>query len=137
MAEIIKIDGLAEFSRSLKKLDTDLPKALRMALNDSTAMVIDEASMHVPTRTGRAKASIKARSSRTESRIAAGGARVPYYAWLDFGGEGRRRGRPPARPFMTQGRFLYAAFFRRRAEFDKALGENLLRVASAAGLEVT
>lgn len=137
MPEIIKVDGLAAFSRDLKKLDAGLPKVLRLALNESADIVVDEASPRIPTRTGRAKASLKAKSSRTESRIAGGSGRVPYYGWLDFGGEGRRRGRPSARPFQPQGRYVYAAYFKRRKEFDDKLSESLLRVASSAGIEVT
>lgn len=136
MAEIIKIDGLAAFSRNLKKLNGDLPKALRMALNDATESVVVEAQQNIPRRTGRAAASIKAKSTRTESRIAAGGNRVPYYPWLDFGGRTGRK-RSVHRAFLTDGRYLYPALYAKREEFDRQLSEGLLRVAQASGIEVT
>jgi hypothetical protein len=136
MAEVIKIDGLAQFARNLKKLDGDLPKALRRALNEASGVVVDEAVQRVPTRTGRARSSLKAKSTRTESRIGGGSNKAPHYPWLDFGGEGRIKGRPAKRPFIKQGRYLYAAYFERRGEFDKMLSDALLRVADSAGIEV-
>lgn len=136
MAELIKIDGLAAFSRNLKKLNGDLPKALRLALNEASGVVVDEAVRRIPTRTGRAKASLKAKSSRTESRIGGGGNRAPYYAWLDFGGRTGRR-RSVERAFLPEGRYIYASLADKRSEFDAALSDALLRVASSAGVEVT
>jgi len=137
--EAIKISGLAEFNRSLKQLDSDLPKMLRLAFNGAADVVIGRARPRVPSRTGRAQAALTARSTRTAARVSGGSARAPWYAWLDFGGEGRRRGRPPARPFIKQGRYLYAAYFglRDSGEFEKILTKALLDVAQQAGLEVT
>jgi len=136
VAELIKIDGLAAFSRNLRKLDSNLPKALRIAINDATNLVVDEAAQRIPTRTGRAKASIKAKSTRTESRIAGGSNRVPYYAWLDFGGRTGRR-KATQRAFLKEGRYLYAAYYDKQREFDAALSKGLLQVAASAGIEVT
>ncbi|GIH07501.1 hypothetical protein Rhe02_55680 [Rhizocola hellebori] len=136
MAEIIAIEGLAAFSRNLKKLNGDLPKALRMALNEASGIVVDEASRRIPRRTGKAQASLKAKSTRTESRIGGGGNRAPYYAWLDFGGRTGRR-RSIKRAFLPEGRYLYASLADKRHEFDAALSAALLRVASEAGIEVT
>jgi HK97 gp10 family phage protein len=136
--EAIKIKGLAEFNRNLKKLDSDLPKALRVALNSAADVIVDAARPRVPRRTGRAAAALKARSTRTAARVSGGSARAPYYAWLDFGGEGRRKGRPSARPFIKQGRYLYAAYYQKRdsGEFEQILTKALLDVATQAGVEV-
>jgi hypothetical protein len=98
MAEPIKIEGLAEFQRNLRKLDSDLPKMLRIAFNDATGLVIDYARPRVARRSGRAAGTVKAKSTRTAARVSAGGRRAPYYPWLDFGGKGPGN-RPAARPF--------------------------------------
>jgi len=138
MPEAIRIDGLAEFSRRLKKLGADLPKALRVALNEAANMVVDEARPKVPKRSGRAQRSIKARSTRTAVRIVAGGARAPHYPWLDFGG---RVGpaRSIVRPFYKDGRYIYKGYFEKSSsgEFQEALSRALVDVAKQAGLEVT
>jgi hypothetical protein len=135
MIEPIKIDGLAQFSRNLRKLNGDLPKALRLALNEATDLVVNEAERRIPSRTGRARKSIKAKSTRTQSRIAGGSNRVPYFGWLDFGG---RRGRESkvSRVYRKEGRYLYAAYFDKQREFDAALTKGLLTVAQQAGIEV-
>ena len=134
----VKIDGLADFNRNLRKMDAELPKGLRLALNEAADVVVDAARSTIPRRTGRAQAAIRARSTRTESRATGGNTRAPYYPWLDFGGEGRRRGRPSARPFKKEGRYLYPAYYRKRdsGEFEQILTAALLKVAKTAGVEV-
>jgi hypothetical protein len=133
----VHVDGLAQFQRTLKRLDAGLPKALRLALNEATDIVIDEAVPRIPRRTGRAAASVKAMSTRTAARVAAGGPRVRYYGWLDFGGK-TGRNRSVDRRFYKHGRYLYRAYFDKRdsGEFAEALGRALGRVAREAGLKV-
>lgn len=133
----IRIGGLADFSRSLRKMDRDLPKALRIAMNQAADIVIDDAVPRIPRRTGRAQASIKAKSTRTAVRVGAGSAKAPYYPWLDFGGRVGRK-RSVHRPFYTDGRYLYPSYFRKRdsGEFAEALRRALIGVAISAGVEV-
>lgn len=138
MTEAIRIAGLREFNRSLKALDSDLPKAVRLAFNAAADSVIDEARPHVPKRTGRAARSMRAQSTRTAARVTAGGSRAPYYPWLDFGGHVGRK-RSVARAFSPDGRYLFPAYFRLRdsGEFVDIMSKALADVARSAGLEVT
>lgn len=136
MAEPIKIDGLAAFQRNLRKLDADLPKALRVGLNDAVNIVVNYARPRVPTRSGRAARTLRAKSTRTEARIAAGGRRAPYFPWLDFGGKGPG-GRPAARPFYREGRYLWKGYVVQRDELQRGLERALIGVAEQAGFEVT
>ncbi len=137
MAEAIKIDGLSEFVRNLRKLDADLPKAMRVALNQAAEVVAGAARTGVPRRSGRAQGSIRVASTRTAVRVRAGGSRAPYYPWLDFGGRVGRK-RSVKRPFLKEGRYLYDAYFAKResGEFQDALSAALLDVASHAGIAV-
>jgi hypothetical protein len=135
MAEPIRIDGLAQFSRNLRKLDAELPKGLRVALNEAADVVIGYAKPRIPRRTGKAQASLKARSTRTAVRVQGGGPRVPYYPWLDFGGR-VGRSRSIRRPFLKDGRYLYAAYFQNRSQFEDVLTRALINVAKSAGVEV-
>lgn len=137
MSEAIKVDGLAEFNRNLRKLRSDLPKALRVALNEAADVVVDEARPGIPTRSGRARRSVRKASTRTEVRVRGGGNRAPYYPWLDFGGR-VGRGRSVVRPFKKEGRYIYDAYFRKRdsGEFQEVLSKALLGVAASAGVEV-
>lgn len=135
MTEPIKIRGLAEFSRNLRKLDNDLPKALRIGMNEAAQIVVDYAVPRIPRRSGRAARSVRAKSTRTAARVAGGGARVAYYPWLDFGGR-VGRGRSVSRPFHREGRYIYAGFYAKRSEFQVVLERALLNTAAQAGIEV-
>jgi hypothetical protein len=133
--EPIKITGLAEFNRDLRKLDAELPKVLRLAHNEAAQLIVDYARPRVPTKTGRAAASIKAKSTRTETRVSGGSKRASYYPWLDFGGRVGPK-RSVHRPFIKQGRYLYPALGANYDKFVALLEEKLIDVARQAGVEV-
>ena len=132
----VEVRGLREFNRALKRMDADLPKALRLALNDATTIVLDYAIPRVPSRTGRTRGTLKAVSTRTTARVRGGGARAAHFGWLDFGGEGRIKGRPTKRPFIREGRYLWKALDVKRAEFTEALEAAVVAIAKDAGMEL-
>jgi len=138
MSDAIKIDGLTQFSKAIKEIDGSLPKMLRLALNQVAGVVVTAVHPKIPTRTGKAKSSIKAASGQDKVKIRAGGRKAPWYPWLDYGGEGRRKGKPPARPFIKSGRYLYPVYFAKRdsGEFLEVMTTQLLSVVEAAGIEV-
>ena len=133
----IEIDGLKQFQKSLRQMDADLAKMLRLVFNEAGEIIVDYAQSHIENRTGRAKASIKARSTQRNGQVAIGGNRAPYVPWLDFGGEGRRRGRPSARPFIKEGRYVYRGLRVKNDEITDVMQKGLNDLATAAGLEVT
>lgn len=135
MADVIKVYGLAEFSRNLRKMDSELPKALRLAMNQAADVVVVAARRDVPRRSGAAARSLVARSTRTAVRVAAGGRRAPYYPWLDFGGR-VGRGRSVRRPFIPDGRYIYPAYHANRDRVEQVMTAALLDVARQAGVEV-
>jgi hypothetical protein len=132
----IKITGLRDFQAALKQLDGESQKALRVVLNDAAAAVVGGASRRVPRKTGRAAASYRAQSSQREARVIAGGRKVPYVGWLEFGG---RIGRDKAtrRPWVQGGRYMYPAFDANRQSINTALATSLTELARRAGLEVS
>lgn len=134
LVEPIEIEGLRDFMRGLRAVDSELPKALRVAGNEAAAIVVDEARRRIPKRSGRAAASIKARSTRVAVRIASGGKRAPYVPWLDYGGK-VGPAKSVERPWRPDGRYVYPAFTDNRAEVDDAYRKALRRMASDAGLE--
>jgi hypothetical protein len=138
LVEPIRIEGLKEFTRAVKHADASLPKAVRLAGNRAANVVVRAAVPRVPVGPpagGHARNSIKARSTRTEVRITAGGSRFPYYPWLDFGGRVGRK-KSVSRPFLKRGRYIWAAYYEHQAEVQTALEESLSEVARSAGLEV-
>lgn len=132
----IRVDGLKEFQAALRQMDRDLPKQIRLILNDATQLVIDYAAPRVPSVTGRARGSIKAKSSQREARVAIGGRRAPYMPWLDFGGQGRVRGRPAPRPFIRKGRYLYPGLDATHDKVTDKMTAGLAALAGSAGLEM-
>lgn len=142
MADAIKVEGLSQFVRAVKKLDSDLPKMLRVAFNSAAQIVIDYAEPRIPHKTGAAAGTLKAKSTQNAVRVSAGGKRAPYYPWLDFGGQigtksGKAHGNRGKRPFYTDGRYLYPALGAKRDQLQAASIKALVDTANAAGLEVT
>jgi hypothetical protein len=135
--EPIKIEGLNQFVGNLKTIDAGLPKAVRRAFNEAADVVVDDASPRVPRRSGRARGSVRSRSTQRFARISGGGGKAPHYPWLDFGGRVGRRG-SARRPFLTEGRYIYRSYFEARAsgEFERVMVRALLDVVSSAGIEV-
>lgn len=131
----ITITGIKEFQGALRKMDADLPKQLRIALNGASQLVIDKAKPKIPRRSGNAAASLKVRSSQREARIAAGGRKAPYYPWLDFGGKVGRK-KSVKRPFFKEGRYIYPALRKNRDEITKVMVTAISDLARGAGLDV-
>lgn len=130
----ISVGGLSELSRGLKTVDVDAPKELRIALNSAADILVDHAQRLIPTDTGAARRSLVARSSRTAARVAVGGRRAPYYPWLDFGGQGRIRGRPAPREFIREGRYIYPTLRKIRPLIERQLKDAIATVIRNAGM---
>lgn len=138
MPTAIKVEGLSEFKTNLKKLDRDLPKALRIALNEAADIVVTGTKSKMPHRSGRAKGSVKARSTQNKARVIEGGNRASYVPWLEFGGRvGKSHG--VRRALMSDGRYLYPTYKKASAsgEIQDALSKAFVNVARQAGIEVT
>ena len=131
----IKIDGLKQFRANLKVMDRELPKALRLAFNEAADIVVQDARPGIPSRSGKAKSTVKAKSTQTASRVSGGGNKAPYYPWLDFGGRVGKN-KSIRRPFLKDGRYIYDSYFRNVNRFGEVLERSLLGVAAQAGVEV-
>jgi hypothetical protein len=132
----IKVVGLAEFQQAVRGMDAGAQRMVDGVLKEATGVVIDYARPRMPSRTGRARASLKAAQTRRDATVAIGGARAPYVPWLDFGGQGKRPGRPPARPWLKTGRYVYKALDVKRAEVEEILVAGLTQLALDAGLDL-
>jgi hypothetical protein len=132
----VQITGIRELQKALRQMDSDLPKQLRVALNNAGQIVVNYAQPRVAKRSGRAAGSIKLRSSQREAKIAAGGRRAPYFPWLDYGGYAGR-GKRNYRQFRKEGRYIYPAVRENQTKIQAALQEELSKLISNAGLEET
>lgn len=136
MADAIQVVGLKQFTKALKDMDKELPKTLRLVNNAVANIVVEGAAPEIPSRSGRARRSLKARSTRTAVRIAAGGKRVPYYGWLDFGGS-TGINRSVHRPFYKEGRYIYPTYTASRDRVTDEMIAGYTQLARDAGLEVS
>lgn len=137
--EPIKVEGLREFRRALKRATGEAPKGLRLAGNVAAKIVVDAAKPRVPTgpgKGGHASSSIKAASTQTAVRVSAGGKRYPYMPWLDFGGSVGPRKRSH-RPFLKKGRYIWWAFDAHTDDVQQALIAELGGLARDAGMDTT
>lgn len=132
----VRVEGLRTFTKALKDVDRELPKAVRLANNRVADIVVAGARPEIPSRTGRAKGTLKAQSTRAAVRVKAGSKRVPYYAWLDFGGS-TGIGKSVKRPFYTAGRYIYPTYSANRDQVIEIMVEEYVALADAAGLDVS
>jgi hypothetical protein len=132
--EPIAVEGLRDMVRSLRDLDSGLPRAVRLAANEAAGIVVQDAQRRTPSRSGKARKSIKAKSTRTAARVTSGGRRAPYMPWLDYGGRVGPN-RSVRRPFIADGRYVYPAYRDKREQVKTAFAEALARIARDAGLE--
>lgn len=134
MPDTIKLTGIKDFQRSLRAMDADLPKQIRVILNDAMGLILDYAEPRFPRKTGRAAGSLKGASSQREARISLGGRRAPYAPGLDFGGGANRPQFPPYRP---GGRYVYKGLEVNRDKITQRMEQGLHDLARGAGLEMT
>jgi hypothetical protein len=131
----IAVGGLAALNRGLRAIDGEAPKQLRLALNSAAELLVQHTRPEIPDVTGAARRSLVARSTRTSARVAVGGRRAPYFPWLDFGGQGRVKGRPAPREFIREGRYVYPTLARIRPQIERQLQDALSAVIHNAGLQ--
>jgi hypothetical protein len=137
-ADRVEIVGLRELQKTLKRLSDsgEWTKELRDTNKRSAEIVADRAKALAPVRTGKLRSSIRARGSQREGSIAGGGARVPYFGFIDFGGTIRFRqsSRVISRPYLRGGRILYRALDERRDRVVDAYEQAVSDLLSRAGL---
>lgn len=121
MPASVRVEGLRELRMALGAVDAQLEQELRDELkgiaNEVAVIAKGRMASAGAVGTGRAMGSIRAFSTARSAGVRAGGARVPYYGWLDFGGTIRHHGSRHEhtqthlirREFIAQGRFVYPA----------------------------
>lgn len=134
--EPIKIQGLRELQAQLRAFDGESQKRLSVVLNEVGEIVRADAARRVPSRSGRAKASLRTRSSQREAIVMGGSKKVPYYGWLEFGGR-IGRDKSQRRTYVADGRYLYPTIAMNRPDIARRLEAGLAEAARAAGLEPT
>lgn len=133
----VKVSGLREFTRAVANVDKGLKKEIRLVLNEAVGSIVEGSKPLAPRDSGAASGSIRAMSTQTKARIRAGGAKAPYYPWLDFGGKVGKY-RQVERPYNEEGRYIYPTYRNKRdsGEFQERMLEGLDRLGRQAGLDI-
>lgn len=137
MTEKIVVHGVAEFQAQVRDMKSAVPKKLKVVDAAAGEIIVAYARQTMPRRSGRGIGSVKARTTAKGAVVTEGGAKAPWVPWLDFGGRGRRPGRPTARPFLKEGRYTYKGLRVRQDQITEAMNDGLRALATDAGLEVT
>lgn len=136
MVERIEVTGLREFRAGLRQMDRGLPREVRVVANEAADIVVTWARPMVPigpAARGHALSSIRTASTQSAGRVKGGGARYPYYPWLDFGGRVGPQ-KSVHREVKRGGRYIFPAFTRNRPEILDNMREGLDRLAHRAGI---
>lgn len=132
----IRIVGLKELQASLKRMDGESHKKLRLALNDAGNVVVRVAGPRIPFLTGAARRSLRAASTQNKLRVQAGGSKAPYFPWLDYGGR-TGRNKSAVRRFEKHGRYVYPAYYQEQENIRRLVSKRLQELVRESGLEVT
>lgn len=141
VAPALKVEGLAELRRALGKIEpVEAKTELRDGLKRAADLVARDAQGRVPSRTGRARASLRAVSGGNRAYVVGGKASVPYYGWLDFGGRRPITGNPRSvGPWAGSGRgpiggrAIYPAFEARQDEVVSLVEDALAKALTDLG----
>lgn len=137
----VEVAGLREFQKGLKKLNPELDKSLKAELKTVAEVVADDARARVPSKSGRARKSVRAGADAKGPYVAGGKTSVPYYPWLDFGSRQPVTGHPrSAGPWFKsgagpkKGRFIYPAIDENQARIIEGATQALETARGNAGI---
>lgn len=136
--DAIRVEGLKELRWALGAMDVKLPKVLAKKLKAVGEKVASNARGRMPSRSGRAKSSVKAGTSGPTAHVQGGRGTVPYYGYLDFGGTLRPTGgrrNTQSRPKLAKGRYLYPAIEQMQPEIESGAAEAFEDMKRELGLD--
>lgn len=137
----VRIEGIQEVSRALRNISKDAAKELRTGFKQIAESVASDVRGKVPSRSGKAARSIKAKGSNKGAAISFGGRAAEYYPFLDFGNQVRGgkgkvgRGDSVPRPFVPEGRYVYPTIGEHKEEIGRKAEELLADLARKHELE--
>ncbi len=132
----VRVRGGARFLASVGVFRGRLPRVVKQAAREAALPVARTAKAGVPlgpAKGGHARSSIRVATSRGGVAVRGGGARFPYYPWLEYGGRvGRNNSVYRAR--VRRGRYIYPALDRHRPEIEQTMNRLIVRAALGSGL---
>jgi hypothetical protein len=134
----VQVIGLRELGTALGRAERGTRRELDRGLKESAQLVVKDAKRRVPLGPpphGHARASIRSAKTGKGIEVRGGGARYPYYMWLEFGGSVGRR-HHTYRKRIKSGRYIYPALGAKRRQMYRLWNRHAARAMRAAGLNV-
>lgn len=135
----VYVTNLAQVRKYLRKIHPDLVPVLREDLKSAIILNTLPAIMRkVPSRSNRARFTLKARSAGNTLYVLAGGKSsvAPYFGWLDFGGTLKNRGpgrnQTIVRPIIRRGRYVYPGIIETQQRLVEAAGKAVDKAIRSA-----
>lgn len=133
----IRVEGLSELSRALKKADAELAKDLRKGLKVVADDFARKLAGKLPRRSGRLAESWSGRATQRSASVAS---RVPYAGFIEFGnkphaGGGIGRGDSHPRAYVARGRYIFPAAEAERGHLERALEDMIDDLIGKVGLD--
>lgn len=123
----VRVDGLRELRRDLRKQQPDTLKQLRLAVKAAAEIVAVRARARAPQRSGRLAKSIRAGTSGDKGVVRS---RLPYAGVHEFGGVIRPKGAPIQ---IRRSAMVYGALDSERDRVVEALADGIDRAARRNG----
>lgn len=138
----VEVRNLREITAAFKAADGGVPGRLKEHLLPVAQDIARKVAQRVPHDSGAAAGTVTARTGQKGAGIAFGGARAPYFPWLDFGGSvgrGHKPGKPwsgsVVRPAIQGGRYAFPTIEDNRDLIERAALDAVVHAATAAGFE--
>jgi hypothetical protein len=133
---MVKVDGLKQLTRDIKRLsDVDtkvVGKALRDAGRRAAEPVAAAGRSALPRRSGRLSGTVRTRQAQTGYGVVFGNKAKPYAGWVEFGGH-REQPHASSREYVRDGRYVFPAAAtqhdRSIALYAEAMGDVIDRFA--------
>lgn len=130
---IIEVEGVAEYTQALARLENNLQHVMQLSGQLSATTVIGTARPTVPVLSGAAARSLAVKDYSDGAAATGGSQAVPYYVWLEFGGDAGIHG-SVHRDHVPDGRFLHPAYLQDFTRIEMIMANTLTSAIRGAGL---
>lgn len=127
--DTIRIDGLKELGRALKKMEDGLQKEIPKVLKPIADRVANKAKGRINSKSGRLAASIRPYATQRAAGVRMGKKNIEYAGPYEFGGY------PKGRPFISEGRAIYPTFQEEAPKVEREMVAALNGLIKRAGLD--
>lgn len=131
---VVEVTGVDELLTGLRRLDDYMEEVGHDSAAFAADVTVTVARPTVPVLTGAAAGSLETVDYSDGAGAVGGSDAVPYYGWLEFGGDAGRN-RSVHRPTVPDGRYLHPAYLRNFDKIEQKMADRLEEAIRDAGLK--